>query len=141
MSSLNLTIPDVSALKKVAGELLHFAGDTRVWLFRGEMGSGKTTLIKALCTELGSADDMSSPTFSIVNEYVYPQGRIFHFDLFRVKHIGELLDIGIDEYLASGSYCFFEWPELVQDLVEPPYLRINILANPDGTRSVHALKR
>ncbi len=127
-------------LQGAARQLLDFAGEVRIFLFRGEMGAGKTTLIKALCAELGSSDNFSSPTYGIVNEYSSTTGLIFHFDLFRLKHVGELLDIGIDEYLNSGSYCFFEWPELVQDLVTPPYLRVDILAEGEG-RHVHAVKR
>jgi tRNA threonylcarbamoyladenosine biosynthesis protein TsaE len=123
-----------------AAQLIEFAGEARVFLFRGEMGTGKTTLIKALCRFLGSEDNFSSPTFSIVNEYESRQGKIFHFDLFRVKHEGELLDIGIDEYLNSGSYCFFEWPDLVQDMVAPPYVRVDISLEGE-TRVVHAVKR
>lgn len=104
------------------------------------MGAGKTTLIKSFCRALGSGDHFSSPTFAIVNEYGSDQGTIFHFDLFRVKHAGELLDIGIDEYLNSGSYCFFEWPELVQDMVEPPYVRVEITVNGEE-RVLHAFSR
>jgi tRNA threonylcarbamoyladenosine biosynthesis protein TsaE len=125
VSQCRITIASPEKLAAAAKELLDFAGEVKVFLFRGEMGSGKTTLIKEMCRTLGTSDSMSSPTFSIVNEYDSPRGKIFHFDLFRVKHAGELLDIGIDEYLNSGSYCFFEWPELVQDMVQPPYIRVD----------------
>jgi tRNA threonylcarbamoyladenosine biosynthesis protein TsaE len=140
VSQLSLMIPGIDEIDAAASRLIEFAGEARVFLFRGEMGAGKTTLIKALCRKLGSSDDFSSPTFSIVNEYESAQGKIFHFDLFRLKHAGELLDIGIDEYLNSGSYCFFEWPELVQDLVVPPYLRIDITVEGES-RLVHVVKR
>ena len=140
MSQLTITVHSTEELPAAASKLLGFAGEVRVMLFRGEMGAGKTTLIKALCRELGSSDNLSSPTFSIVNEYDAPGGRIFHFDLFRLKNAGELLDIGIDEYLNSGSYCFFEWPELVQDMVEPPYVRVDITLAGEQ-RHIHAVKR
>jgi tRNA threonylcarbamoyladenosine biosynthesis protein TsaE len=90
------------------------------------MGAGKTTLIKAICTALGSKNSMSSPSFSIVNEYESPAGRLFHFDLYRIKNPEELLDIGIEEYLDSGHYCFFEWPEMVLPFVENPVIKLKI---------------
>src|SRR5688500_11060053 len=92
-------------LKQVAKTLLEKSG-SKIFLFEGEMGSGKTTLIKEMCKQLGSHDHFSSPTYSIVNEYAFPGGRIFHFDLYRVSRVEELLDLGIEEYLDSGQYCF-----------------------------------
>jgi len=83
-----------------------------VAFFTGEMGSGKTTLIKAVCASLGSADSVSSPTFSIVNEYLYTGGSIYHFDLYRLKDASELWDTGFGEYIDSGSVCLIEWPAL-----------------------------
>ena len=115
----------LEALPAVAAELLKRA-DNRIFLFEAPMGAGKTTLIKELCRQLGSKDHFSSPTFSIVNEYSYPGGRIFHFDLYRLKDETELFDIGIEEYLASGDYCFFEWPAMVESLVHPPYVRVEM---------------
>lgn len=140
MSQITITVPDLAQLPDAASRLAAFFGEARIVLFRGEMGTGKTTLIKEICRVLGSEDHFSSPTFSIVNEYDSPAGKIFHFDLFRVKHAGELLDIGIDEYLTSGSYCFFEWPELVQDMVSPPYVRVDITVTGES-RHIHAVKR
>ena len=140
MSRLNIEINDPSRLPAAARELLDFAGDAKVMLFSGEMGVGKTTFIKALCRALGSEDQFSSPTFAIVNEYDSPGGKIFHFDLYRLKNAGELLDIGIDEYLNSGSYCFFEWPDLVQDMVQPPYVRIEMSVEGER-RALHAERR
>ena len=130
----------MTQLPDAARQIISLAGEARILLFRGEMGAGKTTLIKELCRQLGSTDNFSSPTFSIVNEYDSPGGKLFHFDLFRLKNAGELLDIGIDEYLNSGSWCFFEWPDLVQDLVQPPYIRIDLSGSGDE-RNIHAVKR
>ena len=93
------------------------------------MGAGKTTLIKQFCRILGSGDNFSSPTYSIVNEYIYPSGKIFHFDLFRIKSVEELLDIGFDEYMHSGNYCFIEWADMAKGLPPKPYLSIIIKAN------------
>ena len=92
----------------------------------GSNGSGKTTLIKELCKILGSQDHFSSPTYSIVNEYVYPGGKLFHFDLYRLKNLNELLDIGFEDYLYSGQYCFIEWPELAKDLINSDYVKIHL---------------
>lgn len=90
------------------------------------MGAGKTTLIKQLCKNLGTQDNLSSPTYSIVNEYHYEKHKIFHFDLFRINKISELYDLGFEEYLESGEYCFIEWPEKALEIIPKPYLTIII---------------
>ncbi len=115
-----------SEVNLLAKQLLHFAGDCRVFLFEGAMGAGKTTLIKALCQNLGSTDSLSSPSYSLVNEYRYPAGKLFHFDLYRLNSEHDLLDLGIEEYLDSGHYCFVEWPEKMLPLMESVYLTIII---------------
>ncbi|MFD0795284.1 tRNA (adenosine(37)-N6)-threonylcarbamoyltransferase complex ATPase subunit type 1 TsaE [Mucilaginibacter litoreus] len=116
-------------LKGAAAEILKAAGDNRIFLFYGEMGAGKTTLIKALCRSLGVTDDVTSPTFSIVNEYRSADGPVYHFDFYRLKHHNEALDMGYEEYFYSGNYCFIEWPEKIADLVPEFYtgVRIHIL--------------
>lgn len=102
--------------KKVAEEILASVTQ-KIILFEGEMGSGKTTLIKALCAELGVKENTSSPTFAIVHVY---EGNevIFHFDLFRIQNIRELIDLGFAEYLDSGNYIFIEWPKVAMPLLE-----------------------
>ena len=90
------------------------------------MGSGKTTLIKEICKALGSTDHMSSPTFSIVNEYKYTGGKIFHFDLYRLKNLEELLDIGFEDYVYSQNYCLIEWPQLAERYLQNQFIKINI---------------
>lgn len=94
--------------------------------FKGDLGAGKTTLIKALCEKLGVQDAMSSPTFSIVNEYHSPKGIIYHFDFYRLKEPEEALDFGIDEYFESASHCFMEWPEMIGDYLPKDCLRLCI---------------
>lgn len=114
---MQLIIPDISALKETAHEILRFSGDKKILLFYGEMGAGKTTLIKLLCEALGVTDNTSSPTFSIMNEYKTRSGNnIYHFDLYRLKKSAEAIDMGIEEYLYSGNYCFIEWPEIAEAL-------------------------
>lgn len=115
----------------VARELLSTFPERKIWLIRGEMGAGKTTLIKAFCTELEVTDPTSSPTFAIVNEYhTSRRERIFHFDLYRLRSEQEALDLGFEEYLSSGSYCFIEWPEMAVRLL--PGTAVNVQITTEG---------
>lgn len=125
------TIAGPSELKVVADHLARLSAEHRILLFEGGMGAGKTTLIKTLCTGLGVEDDMASPTFSIVNEYASPLGPIYHFDLYRIEHEEELLDLGAEEYLHSGYLCMVEWPELAPSFFSEGHVRIRIV--PEGT--------
>ncbi len=114
-------------INTTAAELIQYAGSSKVWLFDGEMGVGKTTLIKAICTQLGVKNAMSSPTFGIVNEYIDRNNQpIYHFDLFRLKNISECIDLGIEEYLFADKYCFIEWPELAFPLCPKEVMRVKI---------------
>lgn len=119
---------------EVAGALLAFAADCRIWLLHGEPGAGKTSLIREVCRQLGAdAEQVNSPTFGLMNRY---SGReeIFHFDLYRINRESELFDLGMDEVLASGSWCFVEWPELLQQLRPARCINIHLLHPPgDGT--------
>ncbi len=100
------------------------------------MGAGKTTLIKALCGALGSNDNITSPTFAIVNEYVGAESNIYHFDFYRLKNQNEAIDLGSDEYFYSGNYCFIEWPEKVPDILPVKFIRISIEALADNSRKI-----
>ncbi|MGG7035059.1 MAG: tRNA (adenosine(37)-N6)-threonylcarbamoyltransferase complex ATPase subunit type 1 TsaE [Flavobacterium sp.] len=109
----------------------------KIILFNGEMGAGKTTFIKALSKALGVSSPTSSPTFSLVNEYEATDGNlVYHFDVYRLKNETEALDMGIDEYLYSGEWCFIEWPEKIQNLLPSEYSVINIESLPDGNRKL-----
>lgn len=101
--------------------------NSKIYLFYGEMGVGKTSFIKKFCKELGVTDVVSSPTFSIVNQYlnVYDE-IIYHFDFYRTEKQDEVFDLGYEEYLFSSSYCFIEWPEKLEDLLPTNYLKINM---------------
>lgn len=115
------------ALDKVAGELLADIGERKVWLFFGEMGSGKTTLIKAIGRHLGVRETMSSPTFSLVNEYpTSAMKQIYHVDLYRLKDEKEVMDIGIEEYFNSGQLCLVEWPERLGSLTPVHHAKVRI---------------
>jgi tRNA threonylcarbamoyladenosine biosynthesis protein TsaE len=114
-------------LTMVSREIIRFAGQERIWLFEGEMGAGKTTLIKALCVELGVADHVTSPTYSLINEYLGKDGdTIYHFDFYRIKSQSEAVDIGCEEYFYSGNICLIEWPSMIPDLLPDKYLKVTI---------------
>lgn len=114
---------EVSAL---AREILTHCSENRIFAIQGDLGAGKTTLVKAICEALGSTDVVKSPTFAIVNEYEGDPGQIYHFDFYRIKRLEEVYDLGYEEYFYSGSYCFIEWPELVEDLIPENAARISI---------------
>ncbi len=107
----------------------------KVILFEAEMGTGKTTLIKALCKALGVEDTISSPTFSLVNEYETNKGElVYHFDFYRLKTEEEALDFGVEDYLYSGNYCFLEWSENIPNLIPEKHTVISISTLENGNR-------
>jgi tRNA threonylcarbamoyladenosine biosynthesis protein TsaE len=109
---------NLSELPGLAKKMLQSFGNQKIIAFYGEMGAGKTTIIKALCEELGVTDNVSSPTFSIVNEYRGIRGqKIYHFDFYRLKSQLEAYDLGYEEYLYSKAYCLIEWPEKIEELM------------------------
>ncbi len=132
---LNDVGPD--QLTAVARLFLERAGGEKIWLIEGEMGAGKTTFVKAICALLGVKDNMSSPTFSIVNEYETERHEIiFHFDFYRLKNEREALDIGIDDYFYSGAYCFIEWSEKIKNLIPDDYVVVKIQPTSETTRTL-----
>ncbi|HNC33217.1 MAG TPA: tRNA (adenosine(37)-N6)-threonylcarbamoyltransferase complex ATPase subunit type 1 TsaE, partial [Bacteroidia bacterium] len=104
-------------LNSVAKQILAVIGESKIVLFKGEMGAGKTTLIKALCKQLNVADNVSSPTFSIVNEYHAANEVIYHFDFYRINNLREVYDMGYEEYFFGGHRCFIEWPEKIEGII------------------------
>lgn len=120
-----------SDLPEVAKKFLDEARNHKIWLFKGEMGSGKTTFIKVLGEVLGVTDHMSSPTFSIVNEYLAGSDhKVYHFDFYRIKNEAEAYDIGTEEYFYSGNYCLIEWPEKIPALI--PAERVEVVITPEN---------
>jgi len=131
----------VNDLDTVVKDLLAAADGAKVWLFHGEMGSGKTTLIKAICRMLGVHSAMTSPTFSIVNEYEGSNGEvIYHFDFYRLKNEDEAYDIGVEEYLDSGRLCLIEWPERIPTLLPTTRFEIKLEIESATNRRIHYQK-
>ncbi len=117
----------ISGLNVVAKEMLDFISDHKIVAIEGKMGAGKTTLIKSFCDALGVEETVSSPTFSLVNEYMDALGdSIYHFDFYRIKKLEEVYDIGYEEYFYSDKYCFIEWPEMIAELLPGTHVKIQI---------------
>ena len=138
MKSVNeIIIRDVNDLDRAAGEFLDRIGDNRLIAFYAPMGAGKTTFTTALCHALGVKDAVCSPTFTIVNEYLDGNGEpIYHFDFYRITKPSEAMDIGLYDYLDSGSLCFMEWPENIEELLPEETLKVNIKVNDDLSRTL-----
>ena len=137
-----LQIPKLSALQDSAKLLLGNFPEDRVFAFYGTMGAGKTTLIKALCRALGSNDNITSPTFALINEYsTGQQSIIYHFDFYRIKKLEEAYDLGYEDYIYSGNYCFIEWPEMIEFLLPEGIVEVRIKETENGARLVEAERR
>lgn len=140
---MEINIKSIESIRDAAREFINLIGDARVFAFYGKMGAGKTTFIKAICEELGSKDVITSPTFSIVNEYQVlssllppPSSTIFHFDFYRIKKLEEVYDMGYEDYFYGDGLCFIEWPEMMEELLPEGATKVQITGNPDGTRTV-----
>lgn len=121
------SLHSLADLGKVVPQFLADFSSSRIFAFHGELGAGKTTFIKAICAELGVKDAMSSPSFSLVNEYHDKNGNsIYHFDLYRLKSPEEAFEIGMEEYLYSSNYCFIEWPERAEEILPEETVHVTI---------------
>lgn len=118
-------------LDKAAKILLDKYPSNRLFAFYGEMGAGKTTFIKSICRELEVIDNISSPTFAIVNVYqTQSEDELYHFDFYRIKSLEEVYDIGYEDYFFSDHYCFMEWPEMIEQLIPEETIRVEIKVDP-----------
>jgi tRNA threonylcarbamoyladenosine biosynthesis protein TsaE len=134
-------ITDISNLQESARLLLNNFPDERVFAFYGSMGAGKTTFIKAICHELGSDDNVTSPSFALINEYTTDKSLlIYHFDFYRIKKVDEAFDLGYEDYIYSGNYCFIEWPEMIEQLLPEGIVEVRINELGNGARQVNAMK-
>ena len=133
---MEIIIKDIESIGTAARQFVNEIGSHKVFAFYGTMGAGKTTFIKAVCEVLGVKDVITSPTFAIVNEYESDNGPIFHFDFYRIKKLEEVYDMGYEDYFYSGSLCFIEWPELIEDLLPEDAVRVTITEQPGGMRKI-----
>ncbi|MFW6372019.1 MAG: tRNA (adenosine(37)-N6)-threonylcarbamoyltransferase complex ATPase subunit type 1 TsaE [Bacteroidota bacterium] len=135
----SVEINSIKAIEKTAKELIDRFPQQRVFAFYGKMGAGKTTFIQAMCRQLGTADNVTSPSFAIINEYKTDAGdSIYHFDFYRIKEIGEAYDLGYEDYFYSGSYCLIEWPEKIDPLLPENYVSVNITVEEKEVRKITA---
>lgn len=132
---MEILIRDKKHLHSAAKKLLEYCGNNKIIAFYGSMGAGKTTIIKAVCEVLGALDIVSSPTFTLVNEYKTSEGdSLYHIDFYRIKKQEEVFDFGIEEYLSGTSYCFMEWPELVEGILPPETISVRITVDENEQR-------
>ncbi len=134
---MEILVKDLADLPAAARELIpHLQGYGVVALYGG-MGAGKTTLVSALMREMGSTDDVTSPTFALVNDYLTGTGQhVYHFDFYRIDTLQEAFDLGYEEYFYSGDLCLVEWPEKIEELLPDDTLRLRIDTLPDGNRLI-----
>ena len=124
-------------LPAAAEKIIEFCAGEDIWIFKGEMGAGKTTLIKEIARQLQVEETVSSPTFSIVNEYSDAMGEpIYHFDFYRIDHPEEALDLGVEEYFYSGNYCWVEWAERISAYIPEKFALITIKAGENEEREI-----
>lgn len=132
---MRIVIRNKRELPEASRKLLKHIGKNRIIAFYGSMGAGKTTIIKAICESLEATDTVTSPTFTLVNEYKTSKGdSLYHFDFYRIKRLEEVFDFGIEEYFSSGSYCFMEWPEMIEKYLPQETVKISIEVGADEER-------
>jgi tRNA threonylcarbamoyladenosine biosynthesis protein TsaE len=132
---MKIVIKDKNHLDQAATKFINLTKGRKIFAFYGPMGAGKTTIIKSICRKLGALDIVTSPTFTFVNEYKTNRGEsIYHIDFYRIRKTEEVFDFGIEEYLSSGSYCFMEWPELVEEILPAETTMVRITVKDDEQR-------
>lgn len=134
---MKIHINTLSDLRQAAQDFINAMNGHTVFAFHGPMGAGKTTLISAICQQMGVNSVVSSPTFAIVNEYEAADGHIIsHFDFYRMNRIDEVVDMGADDYFYSDKICFIEWPDIAADLLPTDTVHVYITVDHDGQRTV-----
>jgi tRNA threonylcarbamoyladenosine biosynthesis protein TsaE len=136
---MEFVVESIDALDLIVPKLIKLKQRSNVFAFYGQMGAGKTTIIKAICRQLSVTDEVNSPTFSIVNEYNTTKGEpVFHFDFFRINAVEEAFDIGYENYFYSPSYCFIEWPEKIGQLL--PQNCVKVFIDIDSTTDARIIR-
>ena len=137
----SFVIESEALLEEAATKIIHFAEGCTMWLFDGEMGAGKTKLIKSICKVFQVTDNVSSPSFSIINEYINANNkRFYHFDFYRIKNEQEALGLGLEEYFDSGDICMIEWPSMIESMIPEQYINIEIEILSENSRKIHLTK-
>ena len=138
MQQVTFEINNIEELSKVSELLIDWRDKSNIIAFYGNMGAGKTTLIKNLCAKLGVQDEVNSPTFALVNEYQTESlDSVFHFDFYRIKSLEEVFDIGYEDYFYGGNLCLLEWPELIDPLMPEHFIKVEItLGDTDTSRKI-----
>lgn len=127
MNSVKIIIKQKVNLHEAAVRFIAAFPDKKIFAFYGSMGAGKTTIIRKICEVLGATDTVTSPTFTLVNEYRTLKGEsIYHIDFYRIRKMEEVFDFGIEEYFCSGSYCFMEWPELIEEFLPEGTVKVRL---------------
>lgn len=139
---MNFVLKDISDIDTAAKIFVEKFGDKKIFAFYGEMGAGKTTFIKAVCKSMGVTGTITSPTFSLVNEYKTDNGMtIYHFDFYRIENIEEVYDFGYEDYFYSDKMCFIEWPELVETLLPEDVVEVKISVDDNEQRLISVQQR
>ena len=134
-----LKVEKLKDIGKAAKKLIDAFSDQKIFAFYGKMGAGKTTFIQAICKYLGSPDNVTSPTFALINEYTAANSRpIYHMDFYRIEKLEEVFDLGYEDYMYSGNYCLIEWPEKIESLLPGRYVEVKIEAGRGGERYISA---
>ena len=134
---MELIVENLDGLPAAAQKIAAYAADRKVWLFSGEIGAGKTTLIQRICQYHGVTEKVTSPTYSLINQYESDRGIIYHLDLYRLNSIDEAMDIGIEDVLYSNSLCLIEWPDLIEPLLPlEEVLKIKVGIVEDSKRKI-----
>lgn len=134
---MNIELNSLNQLPEVATKLIKIFKDARIIAFYGDMGAGKTTIIKQLCKNLHVKDEPTSPTFSVVNEYKTKSGEtIYHFDFYRIETEEEAYDLGYEDYLYSGNFCFIEWPEKIKNILPQETLKVKVKIKENNNRLI-----
>ena len=137
MAKAQIRINNLSGLDKAAAQFVQYLNKSKTVAFYGEMGTGKTTFIKALCAQLGVINMVNSPSFALINEYITQKKEtVYHIDLYRLKTVEELLDIGYEDSIGSSNYCFIEWPEKAEKILPDKLISVRIERNNDDSRTL-----